>query len=320
MSVAGIFGPLLGDSEIELILGDHARAQAMVTVEIALAKVEGRLGVIPADAGAAIEAALAGYAPDLEDLARGTAAAGVPVPALVAQLRRQVGGDAATYVHWGATSQDILDTALVLQLREALALLARRLDQVSDGPGPAGERASRHTDHRPDALPASRAYYVRAQGRWLAGTVAAPSRPAGRAEATPPVGSARRRRWQSRGHRRSWRRRHDGTRGRTRVGLRRRCPGTTNAMALVSSPPGFRWSQARSASSARTCCCWRRTRSARCARRMAAAPRPCRRNRTPSGPRPWSRWHAATRRCSAACTRRCCMRMSATEHPGSWNG
>ena len=132
MSVAGIFGPLLGDSEIELILGDHARAQAMVTVEIALAKVECRLGVIPADAGAAIEAALAGYAPDLEDLARGTAAAGVPVPALVAQLRRQVGGDAATYVHWGATSQDILDTALVLQLREALALLARRLDQVSD--------------------------------------------------------------------------------------------------------------------------------------------------------------------------------------------
>ena len=132
MSVAGIFGPLLGDSEIELILGDHARAQAMVTVESALAKVECRLGVIPANAGAAIEAALAGYAPDLEDLARGTAAAGVPVPALVAQLRRQVGGDAATYVHWGATSQDILDTALVLQLREALALLARRLDQVSE--------------------------------------------------------------------------------------------------------------------------------------------------------------------------------------------
>ena len=48
----------------------------------------------------------------------------MPVPALVAQLRRQVGGEASTFVHWGATSQDILDTALVLQLRDALALLA----------------------------------------------------------------------------------------------------------------------------------------------------------------------------------------------------
>ena len=96
MSVAGMFGPLLGDIEFELILGDHARAQAMVTVEIALAKVECRLGVIPANAGAAIEAALAGYAPDIEDLARGTAAGGVPVRALVAQVRRQVSGNAAT--------------------------------------------------------------------------------------------------------------------------------------------------------------------------------------------------------------------------------
>ena len=102
----------------------------MVTVEIALAAVEGRLGVIDAAAAAAIEASLTGFAPDLDDLTRGTAAAGVPVPALVAQLRRQVGGEAASFVHWGATSQDILDTALVLQLREALALLARRLDAV----------------------------------------------------------------------------------------------------------------------------------------------------------------------------------------------
>ena len=74
----------------------EARARAMVAVEIALAKVEGRLGVIDAAAAAAIEAALVGFAPDLDDLTRGTAAAGVPVPALVAQLRRQVGGEAAT--------------------------------------------------------------------------------------------------------------------------------------------------------------------------------------------------------------------------------
>ena len=130
MNAEGIFGPLLGDAEVALILGDRASARAMVEVEIALAKVEGRLGVIDPAAAAKIEAALAEFAPDEADLARGTAAAGVPVPALVAQLRRQVGGEAAGFVHWGATSQDIVDTALVLQLRDALALLGRRLDEV----------------------------------------------------------------------------------------------------------------------------------------------------------------------------------------------
>mgnify|MGYP000051746067 CR=1 FL=1 len=130
MDALGIFGPLLGDAEAAALLGDRASARAMVEVEIALARVEGRLGVIEPAAAAAIEEALAEFVPDAADLARGTAAAGVPVPALVAQLRRQVGGEAGGLVHWGATSQDIVDTALVLRLRDVLALLERRLDEV----------------------------------------------------------------------------------------------------------------------------------------------------------------------------------------------
>lgn len=128
---AGIFEPLLTDAETRAILGDAARARAMVRVEAALAAVQGRLGVIDPEAAAAIVAALDGFAPDLADLAAGTAAAGVPVPALVAQLRRAVGGEAAGFVHWGATSQDIVDTALVLGLKELLATLARRLDGLA---------------------------------------------------------------------------------------------------------------------------------------------------------------------------------------------
>jgi 3-carboxy-cis,cis-muconate cycloisomerase len=123
----GVFDPLLADAEVSGLLGDAAQARAMVAVERALARVEGRLGVIDAAAAARIDAALAGFEPDLGDLARGTASAGVPVPALVAQLRRAVGGPAATFVHWGATSQDVVDTALVLQLREVLATLDARL-------------------------------------------------------------------------------------------------------------------------------------------------------------------------------------------------
>ncbi len=123
----GIFEALLVDREAATLLGDAAQARAMVRVEGALAAVQGRLGVIEAEAAGRIVGALAGFEPDLADLAQGTASAGVPVPALVAQLRAAVGGPAGGFVHWGATSQDIVDTALVLCLREVAALLEARL-------------------------------------------------------------------------------------------------------------------------------------------------------------------------------------------------
>ena len=123
----GVLTALLEDAEIAALLDDTALARAMVRVERALALVQGRLGVIDPGIAARICARLAEYQPDLAALARGTAAAGVPVPALVGQLRRAVGGEAAGFVHWGATSQDIVDTALVLQLREVLDRLDDRL-------------------------------------------------------------------------------------------------------------------------------------------------------------------------------------------------
>ena len=55
------------------------------------------------------------------------------MPALVAQLRTAVGGDAATHVHWGATSQDIMDTALALRLRRVLAIWRDRIDAILSG-------------------------------------------------------------------------------------------------------------------------------------------------------------------------------------------
>jgi 3-carboxy-cis,cis-muconate cycloisomerase len=128
----GIFTALLEDDEVAALLGDAAQARAMVEVEIALAKVQAALGVIPSEAGRKVGAALADLRPDLDDLAAGTASAGVPVPALVAQLRRAVGGSAASFVHWGATSQDIVDTALALQLRTVLRVLEARLARLND--------------------------------------------------------------------------------------------------------------------------------------------------------------------------------------------
>jgi 3-carboxy-cis,cis-muconate cycloisomerase len=135
--------PLLVDRELDAIMGDLACARAMVQVERALALVQGQLGVIEPAAAERIDAALAGFAPDLDGLTQGTASAGVPVPALVAELRRVVGGTAASHVHWGATSQDILDTALVLQLREATEALQGRLEAAIGG---LAVLAARHRD------------------------------------------------------------------------------------------------------------------------------------------------------------------------------
>ena len=126
----GMLRALLTDPEVEGLLGDAALAGAMVEVERALAVVQGRLGIIDDTSAAAIARSLEHFEPDLADLARGTAKAGVPVPALVAQLRRAVGEPAASALHWGATSQDIVDTALVLRLRLTLDLLSGRLDRL----------------------------------------------------------------------------------------------------------------------------------------------------------------------------------------------
>lgn len=125
-----ILGPLFGDPELARLFDDAAAVRAMAEVEAALARAEAAVGIVPRAAAERITAAVAGFAPDLEALGQGSEESGVPVIDFVRQLRGHVGGDAAQWLHWGATSQDILDTALVLRLREALALLAGRLDGV----------------------------------------------------------------------------------------------------------------------------------------------------------------------------------------------
>ncbi len=122
--------PHLGDAETAALFSDTAEIAAMVRVEAALAQVQGSLGVIPAAAGEAIAAALDGVVVDPAALGPGTAGSGIPVPALVKALRLIVGGDAAQYVHWGATTQDIVDTGLVLRLARLCDLLGGRLEAV----------------------------------------------------------------------------------------------------------------------------------------------------------------------------------------------
>ena len=119
---------LLGDEEMAGLFGVEAELAAMQRFETALAEAEAAIGVIPSEAGAAIALALARFRPDMARLREGTTLDGVVIPALVAQIKEAVGHPNDRFVHFGATSQDVIDTALILRLQACLDLLRVRLD------------------------------------------------------------------------------------------------------------------------------------------------------------------------------------------------
>jgi len=127
-----IYSGLFSDEELSGLFGDTSDIAHMIVFERALARVQGRLGVIPQAAAEEIDRKLANAAPDPAGLNAGTLSAGLPVPTLVAQLRKHVGGEAGQWLHWGATSQDVLDTALVLQLKTCLDIYEARLARLID--------------------------------------------------------------------------------------------------------------------------------------------------------------------------------------------
>jgi 3-carboxy-cis,cis-muconate cycloisomerase len=104
----------------------------MLLVEGALARVQGALGLIPADAAAFIDRAASEVQIDPAALGHETARNGVPVPALLAAFRKAAGAPTLLqYLHWGATSQDIMDTALALRLRRLLQIWDARLSTLT---------------------------------------------------------------------------------------------------------------------------------------------------------------------------------------------
>ncbi len=125
-----IYGGLFADAEVAACFSDRARLQAMLDVEAALASAQAKLGIVPAEAARRISDCAKAELFDAAAIGAGTVAAGIPIVALVKALRVAVGAEAAPHVHLGATTQDVLDTALVLQLRAALETMRRRLDSV----------------------------------------------------------------------------------------------------------------------------------------------------------------------------------------------
>ncbi len=128
----GLLRPLLADAGIDAGLSDSALLQAMLDVERDLAGVLAELGVVPSAAAEAIAAACRAERYDIRALGHAGVADGNPVPALVRELTAAVPAEARPWVHHGATSQDILDTALMLLARAAGAKTAAALGVAAD--------------------------------------------------------------------------------------------------------------------------------------------------------------------------------------------
>lgn len=119
---------LFGDDEMGRLFSDTAEIRAMMLVLGALAKVQGKLGVIPEMSGAFLARAMMEIQIDPAGLAESVGQNGVSVPGLVAALRKALDApEHAAWLHFGATSQDIQDTGLMLRLRQALGLIDARL-------------------------------------------------------------------------------------------------------------------------------------------------------------------------------------------------
>ena len=130
--MAGFLDLLLADPDLGALLSAEADLKAMLQVELALARACGLSGLIPAASASAIERAAASFEPDVAQLAEDTRRDGVVVAGLVKQLRAHVGEPHGRYVHFGATSQDIIDTALSLRLKYVFDLFDARLARLID--------------------------------------------------------------------------------------------------------------------------------------------------------------------------------------------
>jgi 3-carboxy-cis,cis-muconate cycloisomerase len=126
---SAIFRDTFATPAMRAVFSDESVVRRYVEVEVALAAAEARAGVIPQEAADTIRHRARPDAVDLAKLKAETDLVGYPIVGVVHQLAGQV-GDAGRYVHWGATTQDIMDTATVLQVREALALVEADLEAI----------------------------------------------------------------------------------------------------------------------------------------------------------------------------------------------
>jgi 3-carboxy-cis,cis-muconate cycloisomerase len=128
-----LLSALLGDEETAKAFSVGAEISALIAVERALAEAEAAEGVIRPAAARVIAAALDSFTPDMSDLRAGLARDGMVLPELVKQIRLGVAEQYRGEVHFGSTSQDIIDTGLVLRLKPIIERFDARLGEAVAG-------------------------------------------------------------------------------------------------------------------------------------------------------------------------------------------
>ncbi|MGZ5101374.1 MAG: 3-carboxy-cis,cis-muconate cycloisomerase [Usitatibacter sp.] len=126
-----IFGNIFGTAAMRQVWSDENRTAKYLEIEKALARVQGRLGIIPREAADEIVRNCDISKIDMEKLREQTERIGYPVLGVVSQLNALCRDKLGEYCHWGATTQDITDTATVLQMREGLDIVAADLEAIS---------------------------------------------------------------------------------------------------------------------------------------------------------------------------------------------
>lgn len=127
---SAVFRTLFGTEEIRKVFDDKAYLNRCVDAETALARAQSKCNVIPSHIGQVVTSSSEKAELDYERLRRETEIVGYPILPLIRQLSAACPDEAGRYVHWGATTQDIMDLASVLQMKEGLDIVERTLKSV----------------------------------------------------------------------------------------------------------------------------------------------------------------------------------------------
>jgi len=138
-----IFRDIFSTEAMRKVFSDENRVQRYLDFEAALARVQARLGIIPQEAADEICRHCSAGEYDMAKLKQQTERIGYPVLPVVQQLVARCRDNLGEWCHWGATTQDVTDTATVLQIREALALVEADIDAIGDA---LADLAARHRD------------------------------------------------------------------------------------------------------------------------------------------------------------------------------
>src|ERR1700761_6851879 len=145
-ALSPLLAPMLSSGPMRAVCDDATTLAHMLAFEAALARAEAATGVIPVSAAGPIGKACAAESFDIAEIAEAATRSGnlaIPLVKALTALVARTDAEAARYVHWGATSQDVIDTAAMLTLRAGIDVLLADLDRAIDG---FGSLAQKHRD------------------------------------------------------------------------------------------------------------------------------------------------------------------------------